>query len=93
MDNLIQQNVNTSIAKTCSLHSNWIFIVCLVCLLLRIAYIATLDQSMADNGDGEDYHGHALSVLHGDPYPRQGTQPFMRPPFYVFWLVAVYALY
>lgn len=73
-------------------HNQWIYLICLAGLLLRFGYVLTLDPYIVDNGDGADYSHHALVLLKGEEYPRQGAQPFMRPPLYVFWLAGFYAL-
>jgi len=71
-------------------HKRTIYFILLLCFLLRLILVLSVDPLGDDTVDGFDYHRHALSLLNGEGYPLQGSLPFIRPPLYPFLLSVVY---
>ena len=71
-------------------HERAIFYILLLCLLVRVILILTVDPLGSDTVDGVDYHNSAISMLNGTGYPAHGSLPFVRPPLYPFLLTIVY---
>jgi hypothetical protein len=63
-------------------HERAIFYILLLCLLVRVILILTVDPLGSDTVDGVDYHNSAISMLNGTGYPAHGSLPFVRPPLY-----------
>ncbi len=71
-------------------HKRAIFYILLLCFLVRIVLVLSVDPSGNDTVDGFDYHNSAISIINGLGYPAHGSLPFVRPPLYPFLLSAVY---
>ncbi|HEX8287403.1 MAG TPA: glycosyltransferase family 39 protein [Pyrinomonadaceae bacterium] len=74
-------------------HKRTIFYLLLLCLLVRVVLILTIDSLGSDTVDGYDYHNHAISVLNGEGYPLHGSLPFVRPPLYPLFLSVLYYIF
>lgn len=70
-----------------------VLILFVICFVIRLALVSSLDQVAIDTVDGFDYHNHAITILKGEDYPARGSLPFMRPPLYPFFLAGVYAVF
>lgn len=71
-------------------HKKAIFYILLLCFLVRIVLVLSVDPSGSDTVDGFDYHNSAVSIINGLGYPAHGSLPFVRPPLYPFLLSTVY---
>lgn len=71
-------------------HKRTICFIILLCFLLRLILVLSVDPRGDDTVDGIDYHQHALSLLNGEGYPLHGSLPFIRPPLYPFLLSIIY---
>jgi 4-amino-4-deoxy-L-arabinose transferase-like glycosyltransferase len=66
----------------------------LLALTVRVGFVAATSDYRPVK-DGRDYDRYALSIAHGDGYPRSGPErrpTAYRPPGYPFFLGGVYAL-
>ncbi len=71
-------------------HKRAIFYILLLCFLVRLVLVLTVDPLGSDTVDGLDYHNSAISIINGTGYPAHGSLPFVRPPLYPFLLSIVY---
>jgi 4-amino-4-deoxy-L-arabinose transferase-like glycosyltransferase len=74
-------------------HKRAIFYILLLCFIVRLALVLTVDPLGSDTVDGLDYHNSAISIINGTGYPPHGSLPFVRPPLYPFLLSIVYSLF
>ncbi len=71
-------------------HKRAIFYILLLCFLVRLVIVLSIDPLGSDTVDGFDYHNSAISIINGTGYPAHGSLPFVRPPLYPFLLSIVY---
>ena len=74
-------------------NKNTLYFILLLCFLLRLALVLSVDPFGSDTVDGYDYHNHAISLLNGNGYPLHGSLPFVRPPLYPFFLAGIYYIF
>lgn len=74
-------------------HQKSIFYILLLCFLIRVVLVLSIDPIGNDSSDGLDYHFSAISVINGTGYPAHGALPFVRPPLYPLLLSVVYLFF